>query len=348
MRRRARRKAAVSNKRADRADHFSASRAIKKTGGPSASKLRFFPRRDEIFGVGQETSENTRYYSPTRYDRSGAVIHDLLMCHSYLTSKGQKYSGGLGGDKPVTEELLRSLGLWDVLKLHKELPRYGKLLDPKSTYRSHNALDAYYTDEWTKKMARAPRAIAEQRFPKSGHRVTVHVRRGDVTATDYPTRYLDNSYYLEQVEKYRRAGGEVIVFSQKGPTAAFDDFRAIGCVVKLDTPLDEVWLTAINSDVFVMSRSSFSHVPALLTKGIVVYHPYWHRPQDDWIVTSPTTKKGVDITAPTTKKGVDITAPTTVTRVARHVVRSRERKKAARNKRRMRRLRRRRRRERDA
>ena len=41
------------------------------------------------------------------------------------------------------------------------------------------------------------------------------------------------------------------------------------------------------ADIFMMSRSSFSYVAAILNRrGIVIYYPFWHSPLPSWIVAT--------------------------------------------------------------
>jgi hypothetical protein len=47
-----------------------------------------------------------------------------------------------------------------------------------------------------------------------------------------------------------------------------------GYDVKLDTSVVQAWKTIIESDVFIMSRSSFSYVPALFAHGAVYYNEF--------------------------------------------------------------------------
>jgi hypothetical protein len=39
-----------------------------------------------------------------------------------------------------------------------------------------------------------------------------------------------------------------------------------------------------------MAKSSFSYVAALLSEGVRLYEPFWHRPSDDWVYLGPQTK----------------------------------------------------------
>ena len=39
----------------------------------------------------------------------------------------------------------------------------------------------------------------------------------------------------------------------------------------------------INADIFVMSKSTFSMVPAIYNSNMVIYHPFFFNPLKSWI-----------------------------------------------------------------
>lgn len=39
------------------------------------------------------------------------------------------------------------------------------------------------------------------------------------------------------------------------------------------------------ADALIISRSSFSYLAALFSKGIVIYFPLWHQPLKEWLVS---------------------------------------------------------------
>jgi hypothetical protein len=150
-------------------------------------------------------------------------------------------------------------------------------------------------------------------------RVALHVRRGEqvVLRSD---RMLPNSYYIgvaRRVADALETAGleyEIELWTEvptsdfvAGPQhhgingrisepfaaraemyglAEFDELpnlvhrlngRAIDCLEGLAT-----------ADVFVMSRSSFSYVAAILNRsGVVLYHPFWHSGMSAWIDVDP-------------------------------------------------------------
>ena len=73
---------------------------------------------------------------------------------------------------------------------------------------------------------------------------------------------------------------------EQDPFADFVVFRglersttnpAMTCIERLAT-----------ADIPVIGKSSSSYPPTISTvSGIVLYHPFWHYPPDDWIVTKP-------------------------------------------------------------
>lgn len=131
--------------------------------------------------------------------------------------------------------------------------------------------------------------------------VGVHVRRGDVvTAAD---RRVPNEYFLGMARILTDAalalslpplrvhffmdavtpGGEAAL--------ALDDFaRVAGATLHYGGGALETLRALARADILVMSRSSFSFLPALLhdaDRGAVVYHPMWHAPRADWFVAEP-------------------------------------------------------------
>jgi len=151
-------------------------------------------------------------------------------------------------------------------------------------------------------------------------RIALHVRRGELMFVN-SERLIDNRYYVGVAHKLASAlAREGIPFQlelhsellQKDSVVRPDDpaFKGrVGEVLRLRPTQDpfgdfevfpglqrfinEPTMTSIErlatADVLVMSKSSFSYLAAILNvAGIVLYHPFWHYPLDDWIVTKPT------------------------------------------------------------
>jgi hypothetical protein len=139
--------------------------------------------------------------------------------------------------------------------------------------------------------------------------IAVHIRRGDVEPCCWGRRYLPNSHYQALIDRYvaRNRQGEqsnrnpnsngtlavhhpkkpyqVIVFSETQSFESFNDFRSKGYHLVLDGDPADVWKTIMLSNVVILSKSSFSLVPAALNRqGTIVYTEMWHKPLPGWHV----------------------------------------------------------------
>lgn len=141
--------------------------------------------------------------------------------------------------------------------------------------------------------------------------VAVHIRRGDVGKSD-SLRYLDNAYYLNvlhgllnAVLSWRKHAKVAIhIFSESSSDEPFDEFQAfnsfpaVSVSLHLDGDLKTAWSSFVHADIFVMSKSSFSFVPALyrnlgecnsicsseFAAQLTIYAPFWHSPLQEWIL----------------------------------------------------------------
>ena len=115
--------------------------------------------------------------------------------------------------------------------------------------------------------------------------VAVHIRRGDVSERD-TERFTPNATVVNQIEQLHRMLAslphEIHVFSE----GSEDDFGPIPdrAVMHLNGDVFECFHALIHAEIFVMAKSSFSYTAALLSRGIVIYNPFWHAPLQRWIV----------------------------------------------------------------
>jgi hypothetical protein len=116
--------------------------------------------------------------------------------------------------------------------------------------------------------------------------VAVHVRRGDVGEHYLAERFTYNSTVLNQIDQLSRAltsvPHEIHVFSE-GREEDFGEIRD-RAVMHLNGDVFECLHSLITADILVMAKSSFSYTAALLSRGIVIYSPFWHAPLQQWIV----------------------------------------------------------------
>ena len=222
-------------------------------------------------------------WSQARRDRSGAFIQDMLMCHAYAYQNNYVYGGACWRDtrlrhKSANKKLINDMGLSNVLKFR--CPDANVTLLNSSVYR--NGDTAIFTEayvEFIRSLIKYPSRKPQRR------RISVHIRRGDVTPCNsiVEKRYLPNQHFLRLINRYNpQNDSDVVVYSQSKSFETFDEFHSHGYQVVLDGSVSEVWKNFLISDVSIMSRSSFSFVPAMLTRGTVVYTKFWHKPLAGW------------------------------------------------------------------
>ena len=64
----------------------------------------------------------------------------------------------------------------------------------------------------------------------------------------------------------------------------FEAMRKRGVTVHLDGDPVSDWRHFVDAKVLVMAKSSFSHVPAILSRNCVVYDEFWHFRLERWLL----------------------------------------------------------------
>mmetsp|Transcript_29582 Transcript_29582/g.71194 ORF Transcript_29582/g.71194 Transcript_29582/m.71194 type:complete len:416 (+) Transcript_29582:84-1331(+) len=247
-------------------------------------------------------------YSYVRGDRSGAAIQDMLMAHAYAFSKGQRYGGACQRREFPDHVIQPRKELLQVLGLESEMPfrcsPTGKLMNRfKYTQQDTGIFNTpNYLEYMHAVMMQKQQQPEQQHQPKRPKQITVHIRRGDITPcrprTNGFPRYLPNQHYLALIERYKAKLAaasssdsdqqqpiQVVVYSESETFEPLDEFSQKGYDLRLDGSIDQVWKAiAFESDVVILSRSSFSLVPAVLSlpRTTIVYTPFWHKPLAHW------------------------------------------------------------------
>ena len=145
--------------------------------------------------------------------------------------------------------------------------------------------------------------------------VSIHVRRGELHLWE-SQRMLPNQYYLSiirELKKHVPADAEFHIHSEGNVSADkgteevfrsevhsaymrepskhlrknrdhFEDFVEEGCILHINEDIFQTFHRCVSADIFVMSKSSLSHVMGVYSRGIVVYQPFWHSPLPSWCV----------------------------------------------------------------
>jgi hypothetical protein len=153
--------------------------------------------------------------------------------------------------------------------------------------------------------------------PRNALRIAIHIRRGEIMFVN-SERLIDMGYYVAIARKLSSIlNAEEIPFeleihsellqqeaAVKPGDPAFkgriddglalrpeqDPFGDFAAFPGLKRYINEPAMTCITrlatADILVMSKSSFSYLAAILNVGgIVLYHPFWNYPLDQWLVT---------------------------------------------------------------
>ena len=189
------------------------------------------------------------------------------------------------------------------------LPRKHMILSDHRIYHGDNHA---VTHDWWKNqlLARFVRPPRDRNSNDSdSFRIVLHVRRGDVTLCqtnhDIRKRYLSNQYYQQILrdilsqEQQEHDKIKIVIYSQQESMEVWnetewmmDHVRSTKISVSVDFRLDDtsdnivaIWNDMAVADVLILSKSSFSMVPAWLNEeGRIYYTPFWHPPLSHWMV----------------------------------------------------------------
>lgn len=225
-------------------------------------------------------------YSIARPDRSGSKVNEDLFVLAHCLKMGYEYLGPMGTN--WIEDHTRLLDLLNLPLPLQEKPQKEQLVEisemdySRDVYADVNQLiTPDFLDLIRKRIPSVFESNEDRRTPK----VAVHIRRGDVSLNTHTSRYIPNQYFLNccKMVLERFPNSEINIFSESHSSESFEGFEEIGCKLNLDLDLSETWREIITSDVFFMSKSSFSYVPAMYNKNLVVYYPAWYQKLNHWI-----------------------------------------------------------------
>lgn len=228
-----------------------------------------------------DENEGPIFYSEARKDRSGAVVGDMLLAHAYAFANKMKY-GGACAKEPLlylnqTMELIDAIGLNDTLMFECPKNESVPILD-RQVYGAQKS--DLYTPEYLSFIH------SKIRYPPKKSEVVIHIRRGDVEPCGhYSNRYLPNSHYLAALQDFAPRAKSVSVFSESDAFESFDEFA--NYTVFLDTDLADAWREMMTADYVILSKSSFSLVPAILNRNAtVIYTPFSQGKLPHWKTVS--------------------------------------------------------------
>ena len=246
--------------------------------------ILLYLQRKEGFNDSPEES----YYTivPATYDGFGAQYHALLSGIAYASSKGLIYA-----HSPLTQvahggnvsQLNAFIGI-KTTPMAEELDTLT--IEPFSDEVHFSEKPSqYYTPEVVKRIRDFYFSTEKPTIEKND--IAVHVRRGDVAATD-GKRYTSNDNYkaiLSMLQKEYPTYS--ITIHSQGSLADFSDLLGENISCKLNEDVRETFHSFVTAKVLVMAKSSLSYSAAILNEGTIYYQEFWHKPLDGWKLLNP-------------------------------------------------------------
>ena len=269
---------------------------------------------NETFSSTDTTTKNNKtvLYTIAQTDRAGSQIMGMLMAHARSAERDGIY-GGACVDEAINIEsnnnnsnevdsnfrrnfdkrMVQKLKLLSVLGLEHELRFACSTQKQLETGEAEYLWKRYWRHEdfdhgWLKDLRSKSTFVYDERPPGAPLQVAVHVRRGDYQpchSSRHRHKYLPNAYYLAVLDKYlprscrtRIANRcNVTIYTNHNPSQSFENFEEFqkrNMTVDATTHEADVWRAFINADVLVLSKSTFSYVPAALNRNKVIAPRY--------------------------------------------------------------------------
>mmetsp|Transcript_14073 Transcript_14073/g.23348 ORF Transcript_14073/g.23348 Transcript_14073/m.23348 type:complete len:394 (+) Transcript_14073:49-1230(+) len=269
------------------------------------------PQRPQNVTIPDDLVNKTRFFVLARPDRSGAAILDYLKGLSMALEFGLEFGGVCGETHMVDthKDMIEALGL-DTLIKFRSCPNNRTtdfLTNTRHKIYNRGIAGSFSSPEVLNYIRSVSHARRKPKANTSGRpQVGVHIRRGDVNPCGYYVRYLPNEFYLKLVEMYAPPNAHVTIFSEQESHENWTDFANF--TLSLEGNITDVWRSMLESDVFILSRSSFSVVPAIVSSRIrtAVYLPYSRndpKPLPEWkVVNANMLKEGMRLTGKLRKK----------------------------------------------
>jgi len=281
--------------------------STKQPGAPSLTWIPPYLRNNE--SLPDELTNITQLYSHPRGDRSGAAMMDALTSHAYAYYYGIPFVGicgflGVSDNRVVRpvpqthQDVIEMWGLKDVLRCNvcpqNETETFVDAR--KAGLRGFNT--GLFTEEWrqaiqSQRNESLGKTVLTSQATTASHplQVAIHIRRGDISPCTNGNRYLSNQFFLDLLEQtvLAGAGANVTIFSEEESFESLDVFKE-KYTVAIGGDLRDVWTAMDQSDMLVMSPSTFSLIPALLSPRIkrVVYAPFEWQALKEWKVANQT------------------------------------------------------------
>jgi len=240
------------------------------------------------------------FTSEERVDGFGSQFQTLLHMIYYAAANNAEYihipirimEHNYANDPSYVESMEEFMCVWlfkKINEINSSMPTIRHISNEEcrnyfqqsvDTAMSHSSLSSYKSVFLE--------TINKNHYRSNKFNIALHIRRGDVQSTNSNReRYTSNEFYLEKMkylsETYADKDIQFHIYSE-GSVEEFECFQSENTVLHLNEDVKMTFIGLITSNVLVQSKSSFSYVAGLLTKGIVYHIPFWHPPMSEWIL----------------------------------------------------------------
>ena len=250
---------------------------------------------DRKHGSGLQDSSYREDFNPAKLNADSAEMMGFLPVPEASSSKNWTR---------VASVPLPGIEIDEACRNHQETEEIGKgkkcyILLPGGPFKMERHMDKlggrelFFSNEFRESMRTKFLKKNKHRLKhfNGGYNVAVHVRRGDIL--DGMGRWIDQQVYAKVVRRICKSHPEanIHVFSSgknlDGNWSTLESLateegadggaRCASVSIHLDEHEFDSWTHMITADAFIMSKSSFSLIPAALSGGEVYYpHSFWH------------------------------------------------------------------------
>jgi hypothetical protein len=217
-------------------------------------------------------------------------------------SKWEKFlnlgKGEIFIDDVVGKSGIEVIDLTELSKL--DLHKHSTLYTVSQCHKYANLFPNRYStliDIFREKYFASDKVLYNMNTPSQKINVAVHVRRGDVSHSGLNSiRYTDNEFISKIIRQIvanlSRLGLDfcVNIYSQ-GRKEDFGELQNLNVNFHLERCIFTTFNSLVNADILVMSKSTLSYTAALLSEGIKIYEPFYHKPLKNWLLVER--KKGI-------------------------------------------------------
>ena len=124
--------------------------------------------------------------------------------------------------------------------------------------------------------------------PKNKLFIVVHIRRGDVSIHKNKDRYTGNNIVEAKLKSLILAldtlniAYEICIVSQ-GDIADFGNLSKIA-TLNINKSVFDDFALMVQADILFTAKSALSYTAALLSNGIIIYEPFYHKNLKNWVV----------------------------------------------------------------